>query len=68
MPLIVVDSLQMLQEYVNKSDPGVILMVSTTFCPPCKRIAPIFEEISNMFAGKFVALKTNLDEAPDING
>jgi len=35
-----------------------------SWCGPCKMIAPIFEELSNQYAGKVKFAKVNVDENP----
>jgi len=39
-----------------------------TWCPPCRMIAPILEEMSKEFEGKVVFLKVDVDEAEEIAG
>ena len=39
-----------------------------TWCPPCKQIAPIYDQLSTTYAapGKFAFVKVNVDEAREI--
>ena len=39
-----------------------------TWCPPCKQIAPIYNQLSTTYAapGKFAFVKVNVDEAREI--
>lgn len=68
MSLLLVRSLKDLQNHVNEPGAKVVLMASTTFCMPCRKMTPVFEEIATMCDDQFTGLKVNLDEAPDING
>lgn len=36
------------------------------WCGPCKRLAPILEEISNQYSGKVDVYKVNIDTEPDV--
>jgi|YelNatPaOPRAMG01_1025707.scaffolds.fasta_scaffold192408_2 thioredoxin 1 len=35
------------------------------WCMPCKALAPIFEQVSNKYAGKVTFAKLNIDENPN---
>ena len=43
---------------------GLIVVVDffTTWCGPCKQIAPVLEALSNEFSDKLVILKVDVDE------
>lgn len=45
-----------------------LLMVDfwATWCGPCKRLAPIIEEIAGEFAGKAAVGKCDIEENPDL--
>ncbi|OAL10119.1 thiol reductase thioredoxin [Candidatus Mycoplasma haematobovis] len=45
---------------------AVLLMLSTTMCPPCKHLTPIFFEIAEGYPN-ITFIKANLDEVPEIN-
>lgn len=49
-----------------KRDEALLLMLSLTTCPPCKRLTPIFFEIAEAYPN-ITFLKANLDETPEIN-
>ncbi len=36
------------------------------WCGPCKRLGPVFEELSKSYAGKLVFAKVNVDSCPTI--
>lgn len=46
----------------------VVLYFTANNCPPCKMIAPIYEELSESeeFLEKVVFLKINVDDSPEI--
>ncbi len=62
MPVKHIHSPQEFYQYINGS-PGRIVVVkySTTWCRPCKIIAPLYEELSNQYPN-MVFLHVDLDE------
>ena len=56
------------QHFFNllKVNPGIIIVkLGATWCGPCKKLAPLFEQLSNEFTTiKF--LKVNVDEAEEV--
>jgi putative thioredoxin len=36
------------------------------WCMPCKMLAPVLEKIAEEYKGKFVLVKVNVDNAPEI--
>ena len=46
---------------VLESKTPVILDAYATWCPPCKAVAPIFDELSNELSGKVKFVKFNVD-------
>src|SRR5690606_31718227 len=51
------------QEVVNA--PGKVLVDFTaTWCGPCKRLAPIVDEVADALEGKVKVGKLDIDEAP----
>jgi thioredoxin 1 len=46
-------------------DQLVVIYFASKNCPPCKRVAPIFEELSEEFEDRVVFCKVNVDENPD---
>jgi len=53
-------------EIVGKSDKPVVVDFWAPWCPPCRIMAPIFEQVAAKFAGRAVFAKLNVDEAPEI--
>jgi thioredoxin 1 len=49
---------------VISSDLPVVVDFWAPWCPPCKAIAPILEELATEFAGKIKIIKLNIDENP----
>jgi thioredoxin 1 len=48
---------------VIQSDKLVAAEFYTRFCPVCKRLAPVFEELSNDYAGRVKFVKLNVAQA-----
>ncbi len=51
---------------VKESDLPVVLDVYSTYCPPCRRVAPIVAALSGELQGKVRFAKVNIDEHPSI--
>lgn len=49
-----------------KSNVPVIVDFWADWCPPCKMLAPVFEELSSEYSGKLKFAKLNTDEASGI--
>lgn len=49
-------------------DKLVVIDFFATWCGPCKRIAPILEEIAKENEGKLVVLKVDVDEVEELVG
>ena len=43
-----------------------VLDFSATWCGPCKRLAPIIEELAEEYAGKVFIGKIDIEESPEI--
>ena len=53
-------------EIVESTDKPVMIDFWAEWCGPCRMIAPIVEDLSNVYDGKVVILKCDVDENPEI--
>ncbi len=51
---------------VLKADKPVLVDFFATWCGPCKRLAPILDEISSDLAGRAYVYKVDIDQSPDV--
>lgn len=51
---------------VTQGDQPVLVDFWADWCAPCKRLAPIFEEVSRDFAGRVRFAKVNVDEEGEL--
>ncbi|MGI6105740.1 MAG: thioredoxin [Raoultibacter sp.] len=54
------------QTQVLNSDKPVLVDFFATWCGPCKRVAPVVDEIAQEKAGKVDVVKLDIDQSPDI--
>lgn len=54
------------EEEVLKSKIPVIVDFWAEWCPPCRRLAPVFEELSREYSGKVKFCKVNTEEEPQL--
>ncbi len=54
------------QKEVLDSEVPTFVDFWASWCGPCRMIGPIFEELSNEYAGKVKFAKVNVDENPKI--
>ena len=50
---------------VISADQPVLVDFWAEWCAPCKMIAPIVEDLSNEYDGRFKFVKLNVDDSPD---
>lgn len=54
------------QARVLDADKPVLVDFFATWCGPCKRVAPVLDEISKEMAGKAYVYKVDIDASPDL--
>lgn len=54
------------EEKVLKSDKPVLVDFFATWCGPCKRLAPVLDEIATELEGKALVYKVDIDQSPDL--
>ncbi|RCG28906.1 thioredoxin [Sphaerisporangium album] len=53
-------------EQVLESDKPVLVDFWTDWCPPCRMVAPILEEIAGEYADRLTVAKLNAEDYPEI--
>jgi thioredoxin reductase (NADPH) len=64
--VIEIQSEDELQSELESSVNPVVVDFYAPWCGPCKRVAPIIDNASNLLAGKIKFLKVNLDNIPNL--
>ena len=54
------------KEWVYKGDKPAIIDFYTDWCGPCKRVAPIMEELSTEYDGQIRIYKMNTEKEPEV--
>ena len=54
------------EQEVLKSDVAVVVDFWAEWCPPCRALAPTFEELAGRYAGAVKFLKLNVDENSEV--
>ena len=54
------------QDEVIKSDVPVVVDFWATWCPPCRAVAPILDELAEEYAGRVKIVKVDTDENPNL--
>ena len=52
------------EKEINTTDKFVLVDFFAIWCDPCSILTPILEKTEKDFGGKFILVKTNLDDAP----
>jgi thioredoxin len=56
------------KQWVYKSDKPAIIDFYTDWCGPCKRVAPIMEELAAEYDGQIRIYKMNTEKEPEVAG
>jgi thioredoxin 1 len=56
------------EEEVLKSAVPVLVDFWAPWCPPCRRVSPLVEELSSEYVGRIKVGKLNTDDYPEIAG
>ncbi|MBQ2441325.1 MAG: thioredoxin [Paludibacteraceae bacterium] len=54
------------EEWINKNDKPVVVDFYTTWCGPCKRLAPVLEEMSEAYKGKVNFYKVDIEQEREL--
>jgi len=54
------------QAAVLKAGSPVAVDFYATWCGPCKRLAPVMEELAGVYKGKVVFVKVDIDRSPEL--
>jgi thioredoxin 1 len=55
---------QNFEEFVMKNEKPAVIDFFTTWCPPCKMLAPIIEKLAEDYKEKVDFFKMDLDQSP----
>ena len=63
MEIVITD--EKYSEYASQNKP-MMIDFSATWCGPCKKMAPIIEELGKKYDGRIIVGKVDVDENPEI--
>jgi thioredoxin 1 len=52
------------EDTVLQSDLPIVVDFGAPWCPPCRAIAPILEELAGEYAGRLAVATVNIDQEP----
>ncbi len=63
--IISLNTLNELKEEINKNNESVYVIFSSSNCPPCKKLAPLFEKVSSEKSDKFIKVLLDSEESKE---
>ena len=55
---------QQFDQEVTQASVPVVVDFYATWCPPCRMIAPVLEQLAQQYAGRVNVFKVNVDQEP----
>jgi thioredoxin 1 len=59
-------TLEQFEQKVEKASGAYVVDFSASWCQPCKMLAPVFERVSQKYAGRAQFLKVDIDESVEV--